>query len=104
MHRRFWTVYFPIWLARALPLPWLDIIAYRFFGTRVGSSVVLYEGYNILKAQLQQHKETKKEMIKEFEEIVDKKCLECPIKDGKECWCKPLEEIKQKIKEELEDE
>ena len=45
MHRRFWTVFFPIWLARALPLPWLDIIAYRFFGTRVGSSVVLYEGY-----------------------------------------------------------
>jgi hypothetical protein len=45
MHRRFWTAFFPIWLARALPLPWLDIIAYRFFGTRVGRSVVLYEGY-----------------------------------------------------------
>ncbi len=45
MHKRFWTAFFPIWLARALPLPWLDIIAYRFFGTRVGKSVVLYEGY-----------------------------------------------------------
>ena len=45
MHRRFWTAFFPIWLARALPLPWLDIIAYRSFGTRVGRSVVLYEGY-----------------------------------------------------------
>ena len=45
MHRRFWTAYFPIWLARALPLPWLDIIAYRSFGTKVGRSVVLYEGY-----------------------------------------------------------
>ena len=45
MHRRFWTAFFPIWLARALPLPWLDIIAFRFFGTRVGRSVVLYEGY-----------------------------------------------------------
>jgi len=45
MHKRFWTAYFPIWLARALPLPWLDIIAYRSFGTKVGSSVVLYEGY-----------------------------------------------------------
>ena len=45
MHRRFWTAYFPVWLARALPLPWLDIIAYRSFGTRVGRSVVLYEGY-----------------------------------------------------------
>jgi len=45
MHRRFWTAFFPVWLARALPLPWLDIIAYRSFGTRVGRSVVLYEGY-----------------------------------------------------------
>ena len=45
MHRRFWTAFFPIWLARALPLPWLDIIAYRSFGTKVGKSVVLYEGY-----------------------------------------------------------
>ncbi|MFX1497139.1 MAG: hypothetical protein ACFFBH_06410 [Promethearchaeota archaeon] len=45
MHRRFWTAYFPIWLARALPLPWLDIICYRFFGIKVGKNVVLYEGY-----------------------------------------------------------
>ncbi|MFW9930533.1 MAG: hypothetical protein ACFFD1_14180 [Candidatus Thorarchaeota archaeon] len=45
MHRRFWTAYFPIWLARALPIPWADIFAYRFFGTRVGKNVVLYEGY-----------------------------------------------------------
>jgi hypothetical protein len=45
MHRRFWTAYFPIWLARALPIPWVDIFAYRFFGTRVGKNVVLYEGY-----------------------------------------------------------
>ncbi|MHA1241848.1 MAG: hypothetical protein ACTSQU_13850 [Promethearchaeota archaeon] len=45
MHRRFWTAFFPIWLARALPLPWLDVIAYRSFGTKVGRSVVLYEGY-----------------------------------------------------------
>jgi len=45
MHRRFWTAFFPIWLARAIPLPWLDIIVYRSFGTKVGKSVVLYEGY-----------------------------------------------------------
>lgn len=45
MHRRFWTAYFPVWLARALPLPWLDIICYRFFGIKVGKNVVLYEGY-----------------------------------------------------------
>ena len=45
MHRRFLTVYFPIWLARALPIPWADIFAYRFYGTKVGKNVVLYEGY-----------------------------------------------------------
>jgi hypothetical protein len=45
MHRRFWTAYFPIWLARTLPMPWLDIVAYRILGLRVGKNVVLYEGY-----------------------------------------------------------
>ena len=45
MHRRFWTAYFPIWLARALPLPWLDIIVYRIFGVKIGKNVVAYEGY-----------------------------------------------------------
>ncbi|MBN1801876.1 MAG: hypothetical protein JW891_10240 [Candidatus Lokiarchaeota archaeon] len=44
-HRRFWTAYFPIWLVRALPLPWLDIAAYKFFGVRIGRAVVAYEGY-----------------------------------------------------------
>jgi hypothetical protein len=45
VHRKFWTVYFPVWLARALPIPWADIFAYRFFGLRIGKNVVLYEGY-----------------------------------------------------------
>ena len=45
MNRRFWTAYFPIWLARALPIPWADIFAYRFFGVHIGKNVVLYEGY-----------------------------------------------------------
>ncbi|MBD3197939.1 MAG: hypothetical protein GF317_23010 [Candidatus Lokiarchaeota archaeon] len=45
MHRRFWTAYFPIWLARAIPFPWSDIIVYRLFGTNIGNSVVAYEGY-----------------------------------------------------------
>lgn len=44
-HKRFWTAYFPIWLARALPLPWSDIFVYRFFGVRIGKNVVMYEGY-----------------------------------------------------------
>ena len=45
MHRRFWTAYFPIWLARALPLPWADIFVYRLFGVHIGKNVVAYEGY-----------------------------------------------------------
>ncbi|MFX1239388.1 MAG: hypothetical protein ACFFAS_00665 [Promethearchaeota archaeon] len=44
-HRRFWTAYFPIWIVRALPLPWLDIAVYRLFGVRIGRAVVAYEGY-----------------------------------------------------------
>jgi len=45
MHRRFWNAYFPLWLARALPLPWADIVVYRFFGVKMGKNVVAYEGY-----------------------------------------------------------
>ncbi len=44
-HRRFWNAYFPIWLARAIPIPWSDIIAYRLFGVSIGKNVVAYEGY-----------------------------------------------------------
>ncbi|MFW9970887.1 MAG: hypothetical protein ACFFDF_11875 [Candidatus Odinarchaeota archaeon] len=44
-HRRFWTAYFPIWLARSLPLPWSDIFVYRFMGVHIGKNVVAYEGY-----------------------------------------------------------
>ena len=43
--RRFWNAYFPIWLARAIPIPWSDIIAYRLFGVHIGKNVVAYEGY-----------------------------------------------------------
>jgi len=45
MHRRYWISYLPIWLARALPLPWADIVVYRFFGVKIGKNVVAYEGY-----------------------------------------------------------
>jgi hypothetical protein len=44
-HRRFWNAYFPIWLARAIPIPWADIFVYRFFGVSIGKNVVAYEGY-----------------------------------------------------------
>ncbi|MFX1444687.1 MAG: hypothetical protein ACFFHV_14840 [Promethearchaeota archaeon] len=45
VHRRFWTAYLPIWLARVTPLPWIDIICYRVFGVKIGKNVVAYEGY-----------------------------------------------------------
>lgn len=45
MHRRFWTAYLPIWLARVSPLPWIDIVCYRLFGVKIGKNVVAYEGY-----------------------------------------------------------
>ena len=45
MHRRFWTAYLPIWLTRSLPLPWMDIVTYKLFGTFIGKNVVSYEGY-----------------------------------------------------------
>ncbi len=44
-HRRFWNAYFPIWLARAIPIPWSDIFVYRLFGVSIGKNVVAYEGY-----------------------------------------------------------
>ncbi|TFF95342.1 MAG: hypothetical protein EU547_07625 [Promethearchaeota archaeon] len=44
-HRRFWTAFFPIWLARAIPFPWADIFVYRLFGVKIGKNVVTYEGY-----------------------------------------------------------
>ncbi|MEJ2249440.1 MAG: DapH/DapD/GlmU-related protein [Candidatus Lokiarchaeota archaeon] len=45
VHYRFWVSYFPIWLVRAFPFPWIDIIVYRMFGTKIGRKVVAYEGY-----------------------------------------------------------
>ncbi|MHA2006466.1 MAG: hypothetical protein ACXABO_03360 [Promethearchaeota archaeon] len=44
-HRRFWTAYFAIWLARAIPIPWSDIFVYRLFDVPIGKNVVAYEGY-----------------------------------------------------------
>ncbi|MBD3256685.1 MAG: hypothetical protein GF383_16445 [Candidatus Lokiarchaeota archaeon] len=44
-HRRFWNAFFAIWIARALPFPWADIIAYRLLGIKIGKNVVSYEGY-----------------------------------------------------------
>jgi len=41
--RRYWASYFALWLARALPLPWVDYVVYSMLGNKVGSYVCLYD-------------------------------------------------------------
>ncbi len=41
--KRYWASYFAMWLARALPLPWVDYIVYSMLGNKVGSYVCLYD-------------------------------------------------------------
>lgn len=43
--RRYWASYFAMWLARALPLPWVDYIVYKMLGNKVGSYVCLYDSW-----------------------------------------------------------
>ena len=35
--------------------------------------------------------------LKNVLELIDELRLECPIQADKECWCTPLEQLKQKI-------
>ncbi|TFG20992.1 MAG: hypothetical protein EU530_01495 [Promethearchaeota archaeon] len=41
--RRYWASYFALWLARALPIPWVDYVVYSMLGNKVGSYVCLYD-------------------------------------------------------------
>jgi len=43
--QRYWASYFALWLARALPLPWVDYIVYSMLGNKVGSYVCLYDSW-----------------------------------------------------------
>jgi hypothetical protein len=43
--RRFRISYFALYLFRALPLPWADIVPFRMFGVKVGKNVVLYDAW-----------------------------------------------------------
>jgi acetyltransferase-like isoleucine patch superfamily enzyme len=43
--RRYWASYFAIWLARALPIPWVDYVVYWMLGNKVGSYVCLYDSW-----------------------------------------------------------
>ena len=42
---RYWTAYFPIWLGRAVPLPWIDYVIMKMMGSKIGKSVCLYDSW-----------------------------------------------------------
>jgi acetyltransferase-like isoleucine patch superfamily enzyme len=42
---RYWITYLPLWLVRALPLPWMDISVYRMFGVKLGRAVCIYDSW-----------------------------------------------------------
>lgn len=35
--------------------------------------------------------------VKDILELIDEFTLNCPIQEDKDCWCKPLEELRRKI-------
>jgi acetyltransferase-like isoleucine patch superfamily enzyme len=43
--RRFRICYYAIYIFRALPLPWADMVAFKMFGVKVGKNVVLYDAW-----------------------------------------------------------
>ncbi len=43
--RRYWASYFALWLARSLPIPWVDYAVYWMLGNKVGSYVCLYDSW-----------------------------------------------------------
>jgi acetyltransferase-like isoleucine patch superfamily enzyme len=42
---RYWTAYFPIWLARGVPLPWIDFVIMKLMGSKIGKNVCLYDSW-----------------------------------------------------------
>ncbi|MHA1734215.1 MAG: acyltransferase [Promethearchaeota archaeon] len=41
--KRYHVSLFACWLARALPLPWIDLVFYKMLGVKVGRNAVLYD-------------------------------------------------------------
>ncbi len=41
--KRYHVSWFACWCARALPLPWLDLVFYKMLGVKVGKNAVLYD-------------------------------------------------------------
>lgn len=42
---RYWSSYLPIWLARAIPLPWVDMAVYKMLGMKMGKSICIYDSW-----------------------------------------------------------
>ncbi|MHA1341727.1 MAG: acyltransferase [Promethearchaeota archaeon] len=42
---RFWFSYYALWLARAIPLPWVDFVVMKMMGSKIGKNVCLYDSW-----------------------------------------------------------
>ena len=42
---RFWVAYYLLYIARAMPMPWVDMFVFPIFGSRAGKNVVLYDSW-----------------------------------------------------------
>jgi len=42
---RFWVSYYLLFVARAMPLPWVDMYVFPIFGAKIGRNVVLYDSW-----------------------------------------------------------
>ena len=42
---RFWVAYYILYIARAMPVPWADMIVFPIFGSKIGKNVVLYDSW-----------------------------------------------------------
>jgi len=42
---RFWVCYYALYVARAMPLPWVDMFFFRAFGSKIGHNIVLYDSW-----------------------------------------------------------
>ncbi len=42
---RFWIAYYLIYVTRAMPVPWVDMLVFPLFGSKAGKNVVLYDSW-----------------------------------------------------------
>ena len=42
---RFWIIYYMTYIARSMPLPWVDYLEYRLFSMKTGGNNVLYDSW-----------------------------------------------------------